>query len=575
MSTVTTNIRTSGSLRDTSVDYSLTKGFTSKDYPPIVNFQFLPRGGTSGDTAQSPVITNYSYDRQWKQVTSVASPGLKSKKRLRLGWIKRKIPHRPPPLKPFYPPVLPTYKPIIFKRKLLEPVFKVPKNTYEGKNASFKWKAAMDRADARYQRQMKRFKSRLATRIQIISKQRSDFELRYSKAVKNRISYIKKYEKRKLIYQSRLERYIRLLDRYVNPEYKFVRDLGDMYKIRNPYTMIKERDYGISGNMRQFSCNGSRTVYNTTDKFAVLSNWCDSSREYVYENVPFFSVFSSLQNSIDSNSKVTSSAEAKARKQLLSKISDKASLGLCAVEVHKTIDLIRELVSRLVSFKRDPFSFIKYFANDSKALSNDFLALNFGIKPLVEDLYKTVEVLKDSDLQKISLIYRSTGACIDSISSLVGQNGSLKTSIVLQKKVKICYSLEYEVSSPIGLFSSNLGLTNPAYIAWDAVPFSFIVDWIYPIGSFLSSLDAEYGLNFVGGTKTTITEYVHAGFRTGRTQDGMGGIYVGELSGIFERVEMNRTVLQTAPSFFFAPSTKLPFSTTHILESLALLRQRS
>jgi hypothetical protein len=44
---------------------------------------------------------------------------------------------------------------------------------------------------------------------------------------------------------------------------------------------------------------------------------------------------------------------------------------------------------------------------------------------------------------------------------------------------------------------SALGLTNPALVGWELVPFSFVVDWFTPIGSWLESLTAFEGYNVV------------------------------------------------------------------------------
>lgn len=49
------------------------------------------------------------------------------------------------------------------------------------------------------------------------------------------------------------------------------------------------------------------------------------------------------------------------------------------------------------------------------------------------------------------------------------------------------------VENPALALASSLGLTNPTHVAWDAVPFSFVVDWFIPVGNALKSIDAFYG----------------------------------------------------------------------------------
>jgi hypothetical protein len=41
---------------------------------------------------------------------------------------------------------------------------------------------------------------------------------------------------------------------------------------------------------------------------------------------------------------------------------------------------------------------------------------------------------------------------------------------------------------------SQLGITNPALLVWELIPYSFVIDWLIPVGDFLSSLDALVGV---------------------------------------------------------------------------------
>lgn len=49
---------------------------------------------------------------------------------------------------------------------------------------------------------------------------------------------------------------------------------------------------------------------------------------------------------------------------------------------------------------------------------------------------------------------------------------------------------------------SPFTLGNPAEIAWELVPYSFVIDWAIPIGDYLGALDALRGVTAINGTKT-------------------------------------------------------------------------
>lgn len=62
----------------------------------------------------------------------------------------------------------------------------------------------------------------------------------------------------------------------------------------------------------------------------------------------------------------------------------------------------------------------------------------------------------------------------------------------------------------------SLGLTNPLDVAWEVLPFSFVVDWFIPIGNWLNVLDAMHGYRFRAGSWTLREELEGQGhFRPG------------------------------------------------------------
>jgi len=55
-------------------------------------------------------------------------------------------------------------------------------------------------------------------------------------------------------------------------------------------------------------------------------------------------------------------------------------------------------------------------------------------------------------------------------------------------------------------YMDSIGLVNPAAILWELVPYSFVVDWIVPIGQFLENISAGVGLRFLSGYRTEWTK---------------------------------------------------------------------
>ena len=116
---------------------------------------------------------------------------------------------------------------------------------------------------------------------------------------------------------------------------------------------------------------------------------------------------------------------------------------------------------------------------------------------------------------------------------------------------------------------TQIGLTDPLQVAWALVPFSFVIDWFLPIGSMLEGLGATKGLDFVSGTSTLILKFRGQA----RTQLNPSTVknQIGEFVTDVAIVATERKVLTDFPSA--APYYKSPFSTTHVISALALLRQ--
>lgn len=131
------------------------------------------------------------------------------------------------------------------------------------------------------------------------------------------------------------------------------------------------------------------------------------------------------------------------------------------------------------------------------ALANRWLEYQYGVKPLMSDIYATAAVLnKNVNEGILKYVEVSTLETSQSISKLSGSGErsyectSTKTSIVRQKA-----SARYRIASSKLMTATSVGITNPALLAWELIPYSFVIDWLIPIGDYLSSLDALWAVS--------------------------------------------------------------------------------
>jgi len=118
---------------------------------------------------------------------------------------------------------------------------------------------------------------------------------------------------------------------------------------------------------------------------------------------------------------------------------------------------------------------------------------------------------------------------------------------------------------------ASVGVTNPLLILWEKTPFSFVVDWAFPVGEWLESLDALLG--FQSAYTSTSTFSVKEWKTSGSSWHGTDGSYVSsQLAGSRRIVNLVRSAQAGVPLSRF-PRIKDPRSFGHMANGLALLAQ--
>lgn len=207
-------------------------------------------------------------------------------------------------------------------------------------------------------------------------------------------------------------------------------------------------------------------------------------------------------------------------------------------------------------------------AHVGRSASSKWLEYQYAWLPLMGDAYDSYELFKHG-LRKEAQIASSTRSLKDIDSYDVGPTtgrNSTRGRSVRTDFIKVFYRINDSDLSAL----HQLGLINPLSIAWELVPYSFVVDWFVPVGSVLEALTARFGVTFIDGYRgstvesdvTVVPRYVDdAVFRTAscsqRTRTQVSA---------FTRTKLNSFPLP-------APYFKSPFSTTHLLSALALVRQ--
>lgn len=511
-----------------------------------------------------PVTTTYSYTCETEAITSVTTPNYWRRKTVRSVYVPRKG-HL------LKEPRLPVLR---LPRRPIEPYlapFKVlrPPQPYKGTD------------------KVKQAKSRILleafTRKEVARRKTYDARLRSLLRIYH--TKVKKYkaivEKRRADYAKATERYNRKR-RFFEQQQLWMKEGKLSYKrVRNtlplqnnPYTKTSITMTPIMGEYKTtlyYKDNGNDTHSPATSPSAAdltAERWLSGAVEAF------------LPRSITPDANAKSSALASAESRALSKVYDKLKsdhvhVGNIIAERAQTIKLIADIIKAV----KNPLLAAK--RANLKTISDNLLAFQFGIRPLLNDAYSAgtqLAKILDSEKSDRIMVYASSSGNCQSTSKTPTFSSGFKiydTFVEANYQAEVRYVLEYKISNaPLNQLQA-LGLVNPAEIAWEVMPWSFVVDWFLPLGNWLANLNADAGLTFVTGTKSVVTTDTYSIAKVGSY-----GFNVSESNsrqirafGSETRRTKTRTVLTSRPVVPF-PEFKSPVSFYHIAESLALLVQR-
>lgn len=272
----------------------------------------------------------------------------------------------------------------------------------------------------------------------------------------------------------------------------------------------------------------------------------------------------------------------KLKRKLHSKLKGQVvHVGNLIAERKQTMDLVQSSVKRilqLVKAKKNILKSVAAYAKDSKKIAGDILAFKFGVEPLINDIQTFAKYIDETSDEPIVVARSNLGGANVSKGA---RNPGIPVNIVtptfrFDGMLEMSYTVKCVVTNPAARSLSQFGLINPLEIAWEILPWSFVIDWFIPVGDWLSSQTSDCGLEFRTGTrKVKLT----GSFTIGSPQsaddvDSDQTDYAsGSILGSFDGFVVDRKVLTELPDIPL-PVIKNPWSWSHGIESVALAVQR-
>lgn len=167
-------------------------------------------------------------------------------------------------------------------------------------------------------------------------------------------------------------------------------------------------------------------------------------------------------------------------------------LSVDIAEAHQVQKMIKD-VTKLSGFVRS-FS--------PKNWANKWLEYQYGWKPLVNSVYDTFDALMHRRLYNYAVIKGKASSRSWSQSQFKDVNGQGSLEIVTEaSKIRYMVVGEFEIKNTAKQQLLGYASLNPVSVAWELMPYSFVVDWVIDVGGYLRALEGAlaFGQGFKRG----------------------------------------------------------------------------
>jgi hypothetical protein len=197
------------------------------------------------------------------------------------------------------------------------------------------------------------------------------------------------------------------------------------------------------------------------------------------------------------SSTVTNTSRTKALQKILGKIKGhEFNLGVELGQLNQTTDLLagnlRKLGRAALALRRGDFSTAARQLGarprgtrlKPSDITGRWLELQYGWLPLMGSSFeaaKAFEAISQGPRTKVFVASVTEGTGLINLS----QSPTSYSAVMQGKKF---YRLQYEMYEEMSV-ARQLGMVDPFSIAWELTPWSFVIDWFYPFGDYLSNLN--------------------------------------------------------------------------------------
>jgi len=206
-----------------------------------------------------------------------------------------------------------------------------------------------------------------------------------------------------------------------------------------------------------------------------------------------------------------------AYEKMMSEIGSPSSWGTNLAEAHQSVSTIEKRLQQLGFFAKQlrqknfygAAEALGYFGqpakvSNRKAFADNFLEYHFGWEPAIKDIYDALQTLSKADFGS-KKVKGSSHGLVDVMDREDYGPGQF-TVDHLRSTLRYKTGCIVQISNESAFLASQLGLVNPATVAWDLIPYSFVVGWFVNVDQVLQAMTGFVGLNLWGAYSTESQE---------------------------------------------------------------------
>lgn len=150
-----------------------------------------------------------------------------------------------------------------------------------------------------------------------------------------------------------------------------------------------------------------------------------------------------------------------------------------------------------------------------ESITSDWLAFQYGLKPLMQDAYGSMQELNDKELGDPQF-YRGYQKSKKGMMVNAEHLDAARLNVPYASGVRLIYrtstfhgcsaEVNFDIVNDLIANLSSLGVTNPALLLYELTPLSFMLDWTINLSDYLGLMDATAGWQFLSGSVSKVSK---------------------------------------------------------------------